>query len=346
MTEAAVLTTREGDALHIILNRPKALNSLSAEMVTLIDQALDVAEADDSIRLVTITGAGDRAFCAGGDIRFLTEARASGNLQAAAEFWADEYRLNARIAEFPKPYIALIDGICMGGGVGVSAHGSLRIVTDKAKIAMPETGIGFVPDVGATWILTRENSPIARYMALTGATVGPADAIASGLADICVRSADLPAVSAALAAGKDYTDFLITPDAGIAAAHKIDLGWIFQDDDLGAIMARLAASDSDFASETTALLAQKSPTSLTATAYLLAQARKADSLQTCLNAEYHAALGALEHPDFTEGVRAAIIDKDRNPRWTPATLDAVRPEDMVPYLAPKSGAPFAARQPE
>lgn len=192
-SEAPVLLRIDGRAAHIVLNRPKALNALNHAMVLRIDEALTAWEHDPAVETVVLTGAGERGLCAGGDIRAVHDDARDGDGTASAAFWRDEYRLNARIARYPKPYVAVMDGIVMGGGVGVSAHGSVRIVTERSRVAMPETGIGFVPDVGGTYLLALAPGELGTHLALTGGQIGAADALLCGLADHSMPSAGLPA---------------------------------------------------------------------------------------------------------------------------------------------------------
>jgi enoyl-CoA hydratase len=348
------LTSLPGDDLPVIveisgalgiirLNRPKALNSLTHSMVALIDRALDRFEADPAVGQVLIEATGERAFCAGGDIRALYDRGKAGDLEEAGLFWREEYILNARIAGFPKPYIAFMDGITMGGGVGVSAHGSHRIVTERTKIAMPEVGIGFVPDVGGTWLLTRKPGGIGAYLALTGETIGAADAIAASLADRIVAAADLPALRTALAQADPaalepvFDRFALALPIGPVEQHRAVIDRTLGRGPIAAILDALDGDGSDFAAATARTIRAKSPTSVKLALRLLAFARGAPSLEACLVQEFRVAISTLEGHDFYEGVRAAVIDKDRNPHWSPAALDAVEDAALDACFRPRPG---------
>lgn len=346
-----VIVERHGTLGRIRLNRPKALNSLTLPMVRNIEAALDGFEADAGIAAVLITGEGDRGFCAGGDIRALAESVRNGDALAAT-FWREEYCLNARIAHFPKPYVAVMDGITMGGGVGLSAHGANRIVTERTRIAMPETGIGFLPDVGGTWLLSRQATETGTYLALTGEAVGASDAIFIGLADIFIPHEDLPRLIEALAGlppgatqaavGAVIAGFGRSVEATPLQAHVATVTRTMGADDVEAILAALAGDGSPFAAATSQTIAAKSPTSLKLTLRLLRLGRGSPSLETCLEREFAAAVAMTRGPDFYEGVRAAVIDKDRNPRWSPATLAEVDPRIVEGFLAPALEPVFGA----
>ena len=225
-----ILLRVEGRAGHATFNRPQALNALSYDMAMALEAALDDWRDDPAVDMVLIDAEGEKAFCAGGDINALYTTGKTGNLDYARTFWADEYRLNAKIAAFPKPYVALMDGIVMGGGVGVSAHGSYRIVTDRTMLAMPECGIGLIPDVGGTWLLGHAPGRIGEYLGLTGARIGAADAIHAGFADLFVPSEELDDLKARLIATGDpssISEFAAEPPAGDLAGIEADLETVF-----------------------------------------------------------------------------------------------------------------------
>ena len=334
---APVLISVEGALGRVHLNRPEVLNSLNLQMVRLIWAGLDWLEADPAVRAIALTGEGDRALCAGGDIKTLWSTGRTSP-ETAMTFWAEEYRLDARILRLAKPWLAVMNGICMGGGVGLSIHGRHRIMTERVKFATPEVGIGYFPDVGATWALARSQRGIGRWIGLTGATIGAADGIAAGLADAMVHSAAIPALLADLAAGR-------APDQAIAAhaadpgpsrlmAHAGLIERAFAGADMAAIVAALHADGSDFATETLAALGRNSPTSLVLALHLLREGAGSPDLETCLDREYAANALILQGNDFYEGVRAAVIDKDRSPKWQPAELAAVDKGALVAGLVP------------
>jgi enoyl-CoA hydratase len=340
MTETETIIETTGALGRIRLNRPKAINSLTFGMVKSIDAALARFESDPEIGAVLVTGEGERGLCAGGDIRALYDhGREPG---FGAEFFRAEYRMNAHIADYRKPYIAIMDGITMGGGVGIASHGTVRIVTERTRMAMPETGIGFFPDVGGTWLLGHAPGEVGTFMGLTGDTFGGADAIYAGFADRLVQSAALPALITALTALpapfslEDIFQTLAPFSEDVAAplaAHRAEIDAAFAHDSVEEIVAALQASASPFALKTLAVLAQKSPTSMKVTLRLLRLARADQRLQQSLEREFIAVHQVLASDDFYEGVRAAVVDKDRNPKWRPASLAEVTPEIQAGYFA-------------
>ncbi|MEW2301021.1 enoyl-CoA hydratase/isomerase family protein [Streptomyces sp. NPDC006655] len=335
--EAPVLLRVEGRAAHITLNRPKAINALSHPMVERIAEALTDWEHDPAVETVVITGAGERGLCAGGDIRAVHDDAHDGDGTAAAAFWRDEYHLNARIARYPKPYVAVMDGIVMGGGVGISAHGGVRIVTERSRIAMPETGIGFVPDVGGTYLLSRAPGELGTHLALTGAGIGAADAVLCGLADHHLPSGALRAFVADLAE-------LPVPEAvarharpateGELAGHRSWIDACYAADTVEEIVRRLLAHGDATAKETAHTLLGRSPTALKVTLRAVRGARRLDTLEQVLDQEYRVSCATLTTPDLVEGIRAQVVDKDRAPRWSPATLDEVAEADVDRFFAP------------
>ncbi|MEV8631361.1 enoyl-CoA hydratase/isomerase family protein [Streptosporangium sp. NPDC051023] len=321
---------------HIILNRPKALNALTHDMVRRIDTVLRVWADDDAVAAVLVSGAGERGLCAGGDIRAIYhDAREKGD--ASAAFWRDEYRLNAHIARYGKPYIALMDGIVMGGGVGVSAHGSVRIVTERTILAMPETTIGLVPDVGGTYLLSRVPGELGTHLALTSASIGAGDAVACGLADHFVPSEDLEALTTELTrrdVAETVASFARPVPPGELAEQR---GWIdacYAADTVEEIVERLLDSGESAAKEAAERIGGKSPTALKATLRALRLASGLGSLEEALDQEYRTSRAAFAEPDLVEGIRAQVIDKDRSPRWSPASLEEVTERDVDRFFAP------------
>jgi enoyl-CoA hydratase len=347
MTDAAVaegdlIARKEGSVGILRLNRPKAINAVTLEMFHDIDKALDVFEADPDIAVILLEGAGERGLCAGGDIRALWESsKIKGDLGKI--LWRDEYILNARIKKFPKPYIAFMDGIVMGGGVGLSAHSSHRVVTDKTKLAMPEVGLGFFPDVGGTWLLSHSPGEIGTYFGLTGQTMNGPDAIHAGFADAVVPSAKLAALREALTKVRPGVNsaevktliagFATGETAGPVAAMQGKIDAWFVHDRMEDIVAALQRDGSELALSTLKTLNEKSPRGMVVTLKLLRLARTARSLEECLVREYRAALEVFASDDFREGVRAAVIDKDRNPKWSPPRIEDVTPAMVAPYFA-------------
>ncbi|MFD4990108.1 enoyl-CoA hydratase/isomerase family protein [Streptomyces sp. NPDC058374] len=341
MTEEAVRVRVEGRVGRITLNRPRALNALDHAMVLRIAEALDAWEHDRAVTTVVIDGAGERGLCAGGDVRAIREDALRGEVEAPLAFWRDEYRLNARIARYPKPYVALMDGIVMGGGVGVSAHGSLRVVTERSLVAMPETGIGFVPDVGGTYLLSRAPGELGTHLALTGRGVGAGDALHCGLADHYLPSDGLPALIEALSDAPPAEDAAATvarlarpaPDGELAAQRGwIDACWSAPTVEEG--LERLLESGEPAAKETAEAVRGRSPLALKTTLAALRRARALPGLKEVLDQEYRVSAHALTWPDLAEGVRAQVVDKDRAPRWVPATLDAVTDEAVAAAFVP------------
>jgi enoyl-CoA hydratase/carnithine racemase len=342
VTEPDLIARREGSAGIIRLNRPKAINAVTLEMFRDIDKALDVFEADPAVAVIVLEGAGERGLCAGGDIRALWESsKVAGDLGKV--LWREEYILNARIKKFPKPYVAFMDGIVMGGGVGLSAHSSHRVVTERTKLAMPEVGLGFFPDVGGTFLLSRSPGEIGTYFGLTGHTMNGADAIHARFADAVVPSAKLPALRDVLTKVRPGTmmgeiksliaGFAIGETAGPVAARQSQIDGWFAHDRMEEIVSALRRDGSELAQATLKTLGEKSPRGMVVTLRLLRLARKSASLEECLAREYRAALEVFRSEDFREGVRAAVIDKDRNPKWSPPRIEDVTPEMVAPYFA-------------
>ena len=333
-----LIASRENRLGHIVLNRPQALNTLTLPMVRSFRRALDAFGEDDGVCAVLVTGAGDRGLCAGGDVRILYELERTQK-RLFADFWREEYELNARIASFPKPYVALMDGIVMGGGVGISAHGDRRVVTERSRIAMPEVGIGFFPDVGASWLLSRAGA-VGLYMALSGVSVTAADAIDAGLADLMIPSQDIERLIGDLQAIDVAEDVDVAlrrlarqPDDGQLSKHRRLLAEATAHEKVADAIAALTREGSEFSLRAAADIGSRSPTALKVTRALLGRAMRAPDLETCLTNEFKAACGMLETHDLYEGIRAAIIDKDRRPKWSPDRLEVVSDESIENILA-------------
>lgn len=344
MSGSEVLIEVRDGVGFITLNRPKAINALNHEMALAITAALREWAEDDAVRTVAVTGAGERGLCAGGDIVAIhSDAKELGGATGAAaadsatgRFWRDEYILNALIGRYPKPYVVVMDGIVMGGGVGLSGHGSHRIVTERSKIGMPEVGIGFIPDVGGTYLLSRAPGEIGTHVALTTARMTAGDAIAAGFADYFVPSEQIPALldtlrteSADVAIAKFATE---APASDLAAARS----WIdaaYSAPTVEEIVARLQASEVPEARAAAGDILGKSPVALKVTLRSLRRAAELASLEAVLNEEYRVSIASLASHDLVEGIRAQVVDKDRNPRWQPATLAEVTGEQVGAYFA-------------
>ncbi|WP_217180634.1 enoyl-CoA hydratase/isomerase family protein [Streptomyces sp. AC495_CC817] len=329
-----VLARTEGALGRLTLNRPQAINALDQEMIALLTRALDEWRDDSDVQIVMIDGAGERGMCAGGDVRALHAQIVSGHADQALEFFRAEYALNAMIAEYPKPVVSIADGITMGGGIGLSGHAAIRIVTERSKLAMPETRIGFTPDVGGTWLLGRAPGRFGEYFGLTGSTMSGADAVLLGFADHFVPSDRLDALREALAHRADPTGpseivllFDETPEPSALPASR---GWIddaFSADTVVEIVERLRASTEPDAAAAADLLESLAPTGITVTLDAVREARAMGGLREALEGEYRRVLWFVdEHPDLVEGIRAQLVDKDRNPRWDPPTLAELAPD--------------------
>ncbi|MGP3534283.1 enoyl-CoA hydratase/isomerase family protein [Microbacterium sp. RD1] len=338
--EPDVLAERRGALGVLTLNRPRALNALTHDMVRALTAALAEWEHDDAVATVLITGAGERGLCAGGDIAALYRDATQGDGRASREFWADEYRLNARLARYPKPTVAIQDGIVLGGGIGISAHCAHRVVTERSRLGLPETGIGFIPDVGATWLLSHAPGELGTAVALTARSVGAGDAIALGLSDVFVPAERLSDLVDALEAESPASALAAVgdpaPDSALLAARS-DIDAMFAGDSLGEILARF----SDVAGITREALGRVSPIAAAVTLASLRRAAALDDLEQALVQEYRVSVHALHTHDFIEGVRAQIIDKDRSPAWSPARLGAVTRADVTAYFEPPPGGDLA-----
>ncbi len=332
--EPAVLSRKFGRTGRIVLNRVRALNALNIGMIRAIATALEEWRNDPAVHAVVIVGGGDRAFCAGGDIRAIRDAAVSGRSDEIETFFTEEYALNGAIATYPKPFVALVDGICMGGGIGVSVHGAVRVATEAALFAMPETGIGFFPDIGASYVLPRLRGHIGMYMALTGARLPGPDAVFAGLATHYVEREEIARLPDALAKHGVAALAGINHSAPAPlAAHMDAIDHCFSADSLTDVVGRLAAMDTEWSRHTLLTLRAMSPSSVT-WSFRLVRAGAGRTLPECLAAELALTRHATKHPDFAEGVRAMVIDKDRLPKWTPATLEEVDPAAIEAMFAP------------
>lgn len=332
-----VRTRVEGRAGRITLTRPQALNALDHGMCKAIDAALLAWAEDPAVSLVIIDAEGERAFCAGGDVRSIVELARAGDVAPGRAFFRDEYAMNRRLAGYAKPIVALMQGFVMGGGIGLGGHVSHRVVDDATQFAMPETAIGFVPDVGVSLLLARAPQRIGIWMALTSLRLGASDAVAVGLADHLLAREHWPGLIADLCASGDPGIIAARARAtvpGPIMARGAEIASLFAGSDLAVIGARLEAADSDFTREALAAMAKNSPLAQATALALVDGHDPADSIETALKREFRVAFRscAPEPSDFHEGVRAQLIDKDRQPRWDPPTLDGVWPALIDDHL--------------
>jgi enoyl-CoA hydratase len=337
---AEILFERRGTAGLVTLNRPQALNAVTLGMVRALTLQLKEWQSDPAVTRVVLSAAGGRAFSAGGDIRALYDAGTSGRHADMLAFYGEEYALNTMIKLYPKPYVSLIDGIVMGGGVGLSVHGSQRVAGDRYSFAMPEVSIGFFPDVGATWFLPRLPGELGAYCALTGDRLGAADAVAATLATHRVPSARFAELADALCNAvpveATLAAFSQPPGEPEVLAKRGSIDRLFKSDRVEDILAALdveAGADADFAKATAATIRSKSPTSLKlALAQVRAGARL--SFEGCMQTEFRIVSRVIQGHDFYEGVRAVIVDKDNRPRWQPAALADVADAEIARHFAP------------
>lgn len=331
-----VLTEVDGSVGLITLNRPKAINSLNQRMVDDLTAILTSWAGDEAVRAVVLSGAGERGLCAGGDVvSIYHSARKDG--AEARRFWRDEYLLNAQIADFAKPYVAVMDGIVMGGGVGVSAHANTRVVTDTSKIAMPEVGIGFIPDVGGVYLLSRAPGGLGLHAALTGAPFSGADAIAMGFADHYVPHADIEAFRRAIVGDgveNALAKYTVEPPPSELAAQRDWIDDCFARDTVEDIVAALAGHGAGPANDAANLIATRSPIALSVTLEAVRRATELETLKDVLVQDYRVSSASLRSHDLVEGIRAQLIDKDRDPKWSPAQLAAVTAADVEAYFTP------------
>ncbi len=339
----------------IHLNRPRALNALTLEMCAAIQRQLGIWAADNTIRLVVVTGEGERAFCAGGDVRWVYEC-AQRDPVSALRFFAAEYAMDWTIARYPKPYVSLIDGIAMGGGLGLSVNGRFRVVTENVLAAMPETGIGLIPDVGATTFLNSCPGHTGLYLGLTGTRLDAADALYTGLATHFVphtRLDELVEAFASMDPGEDVPtsveatlqQFAETPGSSALASQQEEIDRIFEADTVEDILSRLDAATTPFSAAAAKALRQRSPTSLKITVRQL-RGYPDLTVDQSLVLEYRVISHILERHDFFEGVRAVVIDKTGEPRWKPETLDVVREADVEAHFMPLADAELVLQRPD
>ena len=340
-----VLTRSEGGVGYITLNRPDALHALNLDMCETILAALRVWAQDPGVHIVVVDhAAGSRGFCAGGDIAMLRESGISDGKDARA-FFAEEYRMNAAIESFPKPYLALIDGVTMGGGVGLSVHGSYRVATERTLFAMPETGIGLFPDVGGGWFLPRLSGELGTWLALTGARLKGSDVAAARVATHFLPSELLPNLKAQIAEadfsagaaemlGEILSRLTHAVPAGSFEAHMETINACFAGDSAEAMVAALEADGSEWAVKQAETIRTKSPETVKVALRQVREGAKCETFEDNMRMEYRIGWRKVQSADFLEGVRAVIIDKDHAPNWTPDTLEAVSAADVAKYFAP------------
>lgn len=334
MSDISIRT--EGKAGRITLTRPEALNAMTYEMCLAIAEAVGAWARDDAVELVIIDAEGDKAFCAGGDIQELYRTGMAGDYEYGRRFWRDEYRLNAMIAEYPKPYVAFMQGFTMGGGVGISCHGSHRVVCDSSRIAMPECGIGLVPDVGGSLLLARAPGRLGEYLGLTASRMEPGDAIHAGFADSFVPREQWPELIATLCRTGDVSAIAEagqTPPEAPLRALSAPIDAHFGGETLRDIVNSLRCEDSAFAAAALKAMARNSPLSMACTVEIIHRLRGPGAdIRRALELEYRFTYRAMEHGDFLEGIRAAVIDKDRAPKWRHSLDDPPDREAMQMLL--------------
>ncbi|MEO5832734.1 MAG: 3-hydroxyisobutyryl-CoA hydrolase [Nakamurella sp.] len=334
MSEPEVLARVEGALGHLTLNRPRSMNALTPTMIADLRTALRDWAEDPAVTAVLIDGAGERGLCAGGDIKLLY-AGIRGNTVVPLEFWTHEYEMNATVASFPKPFVAFMDGVVFGGGIGVSVHGSVRIVTERSSLAMPETAIGLAPDVGALYWYARMPGGLGTWAALTGARLNAGDAIAAGLADLCwpldghadlvdrMRTGWVPSVA----------DGSAPPAASVGAADRRWIDDAFTRDSIGEIAAALTARPEPGAAAALSTLRTMSPTAVVVTLAAIRRAAELPAVVDVLAQDLRVSSEFTRHPDLPEGIRAALIDKDRTPRWSPDRWEDVTDHAVAAYFA-------------
>ena len=337
----------DGRAGRITLNRPKALNALTWDMCLATEKALDQWRDDPEIALIIIDAAGDRAFCAGGDLAEMYRTGISGDFAYGQAFWRDEYRMNAKLAEYPKPIVSFMQGFTMGGGVGMGGHCSHRIVGDTSQISMPECAVGLVPDVGGSFLLSRAPGRLGEYLGLTCARMGPGDAIHTGFADIYLPESDWPALKKEIAASGDIAAIAAVarpaPVSSLAEQQTM-IDMLFAGEDLRAVLNMLRNSDLEFASQALKCMARNAPLAMATALEMVHRLRgPSTDIRRALELEYRVTSRIMEHGDFLEGIRAAIIDKDRTPRWRHGQ-DSVPAADIARLLRPLGKAALDFRE--
>ncbi|MFQ1700969.1 enoyl-CoA hydratase/isomerase family protein [Loktanella agnita] len=336
-----IIIRKTGKAGHITLNRPAALNALTWDMCLAIEAAIDEWRSDSAIQLIIIDGAGDKAFCAGGDIAEMYASSQRQEYDYGQRFWRDEYRLNAKLARYPKPIVSFLHGFTMGGGVGVGCHASHRIVCDSSRIAMPECSIGLVPDVGGSLILANAPGRLGEYLGTTGARMGPADAIYAGFADCFIPEREWDTVKNDLINTGELTAigaFDEHPGDGAIFANQVELNQHFSRSSMIEIGESLANSDFEFAKQALAALKRNAPLAMTVTLDIIRAVREQPDIRTALDHEFRYTYRCAEQGDFIEGIRAAIIDRDRNPRWRHQSWQEVPASEIAAMTAPLGDA--------
>jgi enoyl-CoA hydratase len=342
VSEAEVLVRVERKVGRLTLNRPKALHALTLNMCRQMIEALTAWRSDPGVELVLIDHTGERGFCAGGDIRMLSESGASDG-RAAREFFFAEYQLNELLFRYAKHVVAIMDGVVMGGGVGISRPARFRVATERTTFAMPETGIGLFPDVGGGWYLPRMPDHIGLWLALTGARIKAADCELLGVATDYIESGRIEELKAAIVAEPSAIERLLTefegdPGRPSLAAHQDEIARIFSLESVEAIVAALEAADTDWAREQIAVLASKSPQTLKVAFRQLGLGAQAKTFADNMRIEYRIGSRVVMRPDFNEGVRAVLVEKDNAPRWTPASLEGVSESLLDEIFAPLPAA--------
>ena len=333
-----------GRAGHITLTRPKALNALSYDMCLQIEAALDAWRDDDAVALVILDAEGEKAFCAGGDIAEIYRAGLKGAFDTGRTFWRDEYRMNAKLSEYPKPIVSFLHGFVMGGGVGLGSHVSHRVIGESAQIAMPECGIGFVPDVGGSLLLARAPGRLGAYLGLTAARMGPGDALHAGFADLFVPEARWAALKSELAETGTVAaleaEAEAAPESPLADAQD-EIDRLFASDSLPEIKAALDGAQGEIATRAAKAVGRNAPLSMALTLAMLARLRAGEAdIRSALKQEFRVSHRIVEEGEFLEGVRAQIIDKDRNPQWR-LSVDEVTEDRIAAMLAPLGDAELA-----